>query len=497
MAGRSPFPWLPDRWLPSRFRPETNSAGRAKPGGAGATNSVSSPKGTSPAAALTGATRDWFARVWRPAQGLRRPAPQASCRTALSSNVSLEGAAAEVSLELRSRGGAGPGGGGDEADLALVFCSTAYASDLPRLLPLLRQSLTARHWIGCVGGGVVGTGADGSPHEIEQQAALAVTLLRLPGAKLQPFVLDAKQLPDLDGSAQPWLDWVGADPALAESMLLFIDPGCPSINDLISGLDYAYPQVDKVGGIAGPHSASGGSLLFDDQVVEGAVGCLIGGRWRLDPVVAQGCRPIGPVFAVERSERNVILELTDGSKKATPVACLQTILETLSPAERELVRHSLFLGVGRSNVQLSGSEPSAFLVRNLLGVDPRNGAIAVAERLRLGQQVQFQLRDAATSRQELQQLLERQSQVGPEPLAALLFACLGRGKGLYGGPDGDVGICQGLFPAVPISGAFCNGEIGPVAGTTHLHGYTASWGFLVPSPAPGASDAGSSSDPPA
>jgi small ligand-binding sensory domain FIST len=60
-----------------------------------------------------------------------------------------------------------------------------------------------------------------------------------------------------------------------------------------------------------------------------------------------------------------------------------------------------------------------------------------------------------------------------------------------------VGICHELFPAVPISGAFCNGEIGPVAGTTHLHGYTASWGFLVPNPAPGASDAGASSDPPA
>ena len=464
MAGPSPFPWLPGRLrrLGTPRSPQSQGS-------------------------------------WRPNQWLRRSAPAASCRTGLSYNVSIEAAAAEVGRELRSGGGAGPGGwdGGGEADLALVFCSTAYASDLPRLLPLLRQSLKARHWIGCVGGGVVGTGADGRPHEIEQQAALAVTLLRLPGAELQPFVLDTKQLPDLDGSAQPWLDWVGADPALAASMLLFIDPGCPSINDLISGLDYAYPQVDKLGGIAGPHSASGGSLLFDDQVVEGAVGCLIGGSWRLDPVVAQGCRPIGPVFAVERSERNVILELADGSKKATPVACLQTILETLSPAERELVRHSLFLGVGRSNVQLGGSDPSAFLVRNLLGVDPRNGAIAVAERLRLGQQVQFQLRDAATSRQELQQLLERQSQAGPEPLAALLFACLGRGKGLYGGPDGDVGICHALFPEVPISGAFCNGEIGPVAGTTHLHGYTASWGFLVPNPAPGASDAGASSDPPA
>ena len=506
MAGPSPFPWLPERLRPGKVLPGGKPAGGAPAGETGLGGSGPDRPRTS--GGHTGSPQSRYqpgfslaGGAWRPDQWLRRAAPQASCRTALSQNVSLEGAAAEVSRELRSGGGAGPGGwgggGGSEADLALVFCSTAYASDLPRLLPLLRQTLTARHWLGCVGGGVVGTGADGSPHELEQEPALAVTLLRLPGAELQPFVLNAKQLPDLDGSAQPWLDWVGADPALAASMLLFIDPGCPSINDLISGLDYAYPQVDKVGGIAGPHSASCGSLLFDDQVVEGAVGCLIGGSWRIDPVVAQGCRPIGPVFAVERSERNVILELADGSKKATPVACLQTILETLSPAERELVRHSLFLGVGRNTFQPSGSDPSAFLVRNLLGVDPRNGAIAVAERLRLGQQVQFQLRDAAASRQELQQLLERQSQSSPEPLAALLFACLGRGKGLYGGPDGDVGICHELFPAVPISGAFCNGEIGPVAGATQLHGYTASWGFLVPNTAPDTSDAGASSDPPA
>ena len=51
---------------------------------------------------------------------------------------------------------------------------------------------------------------------------------------------------------------------------------------------------------------------------------------------------------------------------------------------------------------------------------------------------------------------------------------------LYGGPDGDVSLCREAFDAVPISGVFCYGEIGPVGGTTHLHGYTASWGFLVP-----------------
>jgi len=199
-------------------------------------------------------------------------------------------------------------------------------------------------------------------------------------------------------------------------------------------------------------------------------------------VVAQGCRPIGPVFEVEQAQRNVVLQVSRGSRRNSPVEALQSILTDLTPAEREQVKNSLFLGVGRSEFSLAGSEdPPAFLVRNLIGVDPRNGAVAVGERMRVGQKVQFQLRDADASREESRQLLRRQALRGAEPLAALLFACLGRGQGLYGEPDGDVSLCREAFASVPIAGVFCNGEIGPVGSpTTHLHGYTASWGFLVP-----------------
>jgi small ligand-binding sensory domain FIST len=267
------------------------------------------------------------------------------------------------------------------------------------------------------------------------------------------------------------------------SMLLLIDPGCDGINDLISGLDYACPAAVKLGGIACPHSAPHHSLLFDQGVCGGAVGCLIDGAWGLDPVVAQGCRPIGPVFEVEQAQRNVVLEVSVGNERKSPVAALQAILSDLTPQERELVKHSLFLGVGRNSFSLDPSQEeqaSAFLVRNLVGVDPRNGAVAVAERMRVGQQVQFQLRDGDTSSQELRQLLRRQHQERPTPLVGLLFACLGRGSGLYGHADGDVGVCRDLFGDLPVAGAFCNGEVGPVAGTTHLHGYTASWAFVVP-----------------
>jgi small ligand-binding sensory domain FIST len=419
---------------------------------------------------------------------LQRRAPGAWCRTALGRDPSLQEAINQVGEQLRGAG---------NADLALVFASASYASDLPRLLPLLQQKLNASHWLGAVGGGVVGTDPAGAPHEVEQQPALAVTLLHLPGASLHPFAIDTADLPDLDGPAEPWRERVGADVAAGQSMLLLLDPSGSAINDLINGLDYAFPQATKVGGIAGPHSAAHGSLLFDagkgggdggDTVRTGAVGCLIGGAWRLDPVVAQGCRPIGPVLEVEQAQRNVVIEVSCGDTRNSPVAALQSILTGLTPAEREQVKHSLFLGVGRSDFSLPNGDlppaleaPGAFLVRNLIGVDPRNGAVAVGERMRVGQKVQFQLRDADASRDESRQLLAAQARRQGEPLAALLFACLGRGEGLYGEADGDVNLCREVFGTVPVAGLFCNGEIGPVGGTTHLHGYTASWGFLVPS----------------
>ncbi|MEB3317720.1 MAG: FIST N-terminal domain-containing protein [Cyanobacteriota bacterium] len=406
------------------------------------------------------------------------------CRSALARDVSLQGAVDAVTQQLAGAG---------RADLALVFAYSGFASDLPRLLPLLSQKLQAEHWLGCCGGGVVGTSKQDA-HELEGEPALSVLLLRLPDAILHPFAIDTTALPDLDGPAEAWrvalglsatLPAGGSDPA---SMLLLVDPTCGAINDLISGLDYALPHTFKVGGIAGQHSAPHGSLLYrsgDDgaSVRAGAVGCLISGAWRLDPLVAQGCRPIGPVFEVEQAQRNVVIQVSrGGDSPRSPVEALQLILSELSPMEREQVKHSLFLGVDRSEVLLTTAEapPAAFLVRNLIGVDPRNGAVAVAERMRVGQKVQFQLRDAKASRQDARQLLRRQSDAGVPPMAALLFACLGRGEGLYGEADGDVKLCREVFATVPIAGVFCNGEIGPVGAATHLHGYTACWAFLIP-----------------
>ncbi len=136
-----------------------------------------------------------------------------------------------------------------------------------------------------------------------------------------------------------------------------------------------------------------------------------------------------------------------------------------------------------------------FLVRNIVGLDTEKGVLAVGALLRQGQMVQFHLRDAQTSTDDLTQTLSMYaSRSGHEQVAgALLFSCLGRGEFLYGDGSHDTRLFQEKLGQIPVSGFFCNGEIGPVGGTTYLHGYTSCFALFRPlfvsSPAVGASGA--------
>jgi small ligand-binding sensory domain FIST len=74
------------------------------------------------------------------------------------------------------------------------------------------------------------------------------------------------------------------------------------------------------------------------------------------------------------------------------------------------------------------------------------------------------------------------------PFGMLLFSCNGRGSFLYGEPDWDSRAISEYVP-VPVAGCLCNGEIGKVAGSSRLHGFTCAVGVLRVAPAP-AGDAG-------
>lgn len=390
--------------------------------------------------------------------------------SALSQQNSLRAALSECAASIRTTMGA------TAADLAVVFASSEYAADyagLPELVgELLGPSALA---LGCSGGGIIGGGA-----EVEQEPAVSLTVASLPGVSIQPIRLEGSQLPSLDAGPNEWHDALGVDPAAAPQFVLLADPMSFPAQNLLLGLDYAYPAAAKIGGLAsaGPGARQNALFLGRDYHDSGAVGVALSGNIIVETVVAQGCRPIGEPMHITRSDRNFLVEL-DGQP---PINVLRSIFQRAGQRDRDLMQHSLFLGVVMDAL-IDRPRQGDFLIRNVMGMDQRSGVLAIGEMLKEGQLVQFHLRDAETSADDLTAVLERYAVDNRENPAhgALLFSCLGRGKYLYGRPNHDTEVFHDKVGAsVPLGGFFCNGEIGPVSGTTFLHGYTSSFGIFRP-----------------
>ena len=139
--------------------------------------------------------------------------------------------------------------------------------------------------------------------------------------------------------------------------------------------------------------------------------------------------------------------------------------------EQGLARQGLHVGRVINEYQESFRRGD-FLVRNVLGAD-EPGGIAITDAVRVGQTVQFHVRDAATADEDLRTLLRRPPRP-PRAAGALLFTCNGRGTRLFPGPDHDVAAVRDVLGPIPVAGFFAMGEIGPVGGQNFVHGFTAS-----------------------
>lgn len=399
----------------------------------------------------------------------------------LSTLPSLEGALTEIAGKIQASLEEIP-------SLGILFISSAYTSEYPRVIPLLREKLPLPVIIGCGGGGIIGMQSPQEVLEIEGDTAISLSVCNLPGVNITPFYIKGEDLPDLDSSPQNWVDLIGISPRQDPNFIILSDPFSAKINDLLAGLDFAYPGAIKIGGLASSGAMGAPNSLFyysDNQpgpyvYNEGSIGIALTGKLLVETIVAQGCRPIGEIYQVKEGERNIILELSHGEQVASPLQILQDLIGTLNERDRELAQNSLFVGMARTEFKLELTQGD-FLIRNLIGVDPRSGAIAVGDRIRPGQRLQFHLRDARTSAEDLDLLLSQYKKIQDEDselLGVLMFSCLGRGERLYGKPNFDSQLLRQYLPNIPVGGFFCNGEIGPVGDNTFLHGYTSAFGLF-------------------
>ena len=352
--------------------------------------------------------------------------------------------------------------GGRLPDLVCVFISGGTPDEAADGFRRAAEVAGAGAAIGCSAGGVIGGAL-----AVEGQRAVSVFAAVLPDVRVRSFHLEVMRadagaavvgLPELDGD---------------DVAVLLADPFSFPADGFLAQANAALPGLPVVGGLASGTGVAGTTrLLVDGRVVDrGAVGVLLQGAG-VRTIVSQGCRPVGPPMTVTAASGNVIRELA-GSPALQRV---EQVLAELPPADQALASGGLHLGIAMDEY----TDEHDFLVRAILGGERETGGLVVGELVEVGSTVRLQVRDADAADADLRALLaayRRDTRDAPAG-GALLFSCNGRGGSLFGashgGADHDPALVQAELAALGVAGFFAAGELGPVGGRNHLHGFTAS-----------------------
>jgi small ligand-binding sensory domain FIST len=261
------------------------------------------------------------------------------------------------------------------------------------------------------------------------------------------------------------------DLAGADGVILLVDPVTFPTDAVLRFLTESTPLMPLLGGLASGRTADDESVLFigDEVVSDGAVGVRLDGVEVL-PMVSQGATPLGPELTITAGQGHVIGELA--GKPA--LEKLRETIEELPPEDLQLVQGGLLVGIvvdSNKPDYLQGD----FLVRGLVGADPSTGQVAVAADVHPGQVVRLHARDAESADRDLRDALSISMTAlgGRPPAGALVFACNGRGRSMFGPADHDAEAVADALAGAPAAGFFAAGEIGPVGGGYFLHSFTA------------------------
>jgi len=336
-----------------------------------------------------------------------------------------------------------PGG----ANLGFVYVTDSVDKNLRRIIERLRGATRIDNWVGTIGFGVCVTG-----QELFDLPAMAVMVAAMPEDSF-------RILPTVEAPEQPLPADLGGWVARHHPMLGVVhgDPRNPLIDRLLDAIQRE-TGCFLVGGLT---SSRGAFDQVADRVTEGGVsGVMFSGDVGVVTGLTQGCTPIGPVHHVTKGRDNVVVEL-DGR------SAYQVFQEDIG----ELLARDLSRVAGYVHVALpiAESDTGDYLVRNLTGIYPDQGWIAIGERIATGDRVMFVRRDGESAMADLKRMLDDvTARAATPPRGALYYSCVARGPNLFGDGSVELGTVAEALGDVPLVGFFANGEIC----NNRLYGYT-------------------------
>lgn len=361
----------------------------------------------------------------------------------------------------------------DGFNLGFLYVTDILAPDLASILTLFKSVTGIKHWVGAVGMGVATTGVS-----FIDQPAISAMIGRFDPGSFMPFHTRASAEQPLPDDIKPWLashtplltllhgdptshphpEWTMAH--LANSLSSFVAGGLTS-----SRTEHVYVADDI-------HTDGFGGVLFDQNIA-------------VSSALSQGCKPLGNKYTITRAEDHIILEL-DGRKPSDVFT--ETLRQMIkdktgknpdAPLSEKKIPpefQALFRGDVHVAFPVTGSDTGDFLVRNIVGLDPDDGYMAVNHRMKQGDSIIFVHRDDQTVTADLSHtLVSLRKRVQAEtghfaPKGAVYISCVARALTEFspGIRGGEMALVREIIGDIPLAGFYAGGEIS--AG--RLYGYT-------------------------
>lgn len=323
------------------------------------------------------------------------------------------------------------------AGLGFVYFTDALVPYAANIVESLRENTGVSDWIGTVGIGIIASGM-----EYLDEPALAAMVADMSADEYQVFSGRAR----LAGGAP------------AHFGVIHADPGTPDVAELIADMSSKVASGFLVGGLSSSRSRT---VQVANEVISGGLsGAVLAASVGVSTRLTQGCAALPGRYRVTGCDANVIRTL-DGRP------ALEVMKEAIGEVlARDLRRAAQFIHAG---LPVAGSDRGDYLVRNLVGIDPKNGLIAIGDLVEPGAELMFCKRDAESARRDLRRILgELREEAPAAPRGALYFSCIGRGEHLFGSRGAELGLVKEALGELPLVGFFCNGEISH----DRLYGYT-------------------------
>jgi len=333
----------------------------------------------------------------------------------------------------------------NEATLGFVYVTDAYANTFKKIVSELCNQFDDVDWVGTIGLSICATDI-----EYANEPAMAIMLTDIDKGSYYTFREQANV-------PEEHLDDV-------QFAIVHGDPRNPLLTEQIETLNSTLEPSYLVGGLT---SANNYFYQYAGNTSEGGLtegglsGVVINNSNHVMTGLTQGCSPITETFTLTKCDHHMALSIDN--RPALDVF-KESIGEILS---RDINRAAGYIFAG---LPIPKSDTGDYLVRNIVGFDPDNKFLAIADDLKPNSPIMFCKRDSQTAIEDLKRMLNglKERLNGQQPKGALYVSCLGRGQHMFGEKSDEMKYISEILGEIPTIGFYANGEI---AGH-QLYGFT-------------------------